>query len=120
MDKNMKSVLICFVLVLVLLIPGQTSFAIDKAEETEFAYGTVTSVDIPSGVVVIKEQNYDTGIEADVTYYLGPDTDYENIDSISEIALGNDVDISYIVKEDAKKVIRFISVYEPELEAEEE
>lgn len=96
------------------------AFAIEEAEETEFAYGTVGSIDISSGIIIIKEQDYDTGIERDGTYYLDPDTDFENIGSIDEIVSGNDVDISYIVKEDGRKLIKFISVYKPELEAEEE
>ncbi len=97
-----------------------TSFSIEETEETEFAYGTVASVDLSAGTVVIKEQDYDTDIKRDVTYYFSPDTDFENANSINEIAVGNDVDISYLTKDDGKKIIKFISVYRPELEEEEE
>ena len=96
------------------------SFSIDETEETEFAYGTVASIDLSAGTIVIKEQDYDTDIEQDVTYYFSPDTDFENINSIDEIAVGNDIDISYLAKDGGKKVIKFISVYRPELEEEAE
>ncbi len=115
-----RNIFVCCMLTGALFVTGALLFAIEEAGETEFAYGTVKSVDLSSGIMVIKEQDYDTGEEYDITYYLSPDTDYENIDSIGEIASGNDVDVSYVTKEGGKKAIKFISVYRPELESEEE
>lgn len=92
----------------------------DSTENTEYAYGTVSAIDLSAGTIVIKEQNYDDDTETNITYYFSPDTAFENIDSLSEIKIGNDVDISYLVKDDGKKTIKFISVYKPEIEGEEE
>ena len=116
----MRRVFVIGAVVCVLLVTAIAAFGIDETEETEFAYGTVSSVDLSACTVVIKERDYDTDIETYVTYYFGPDADFENINSINEIAVGNDVDISYLTKDDGKKVIKFISVYRPELEEEAE
>lgn len=102
------------------LLPPSLSFAAGDVENTEYAYGTVVSIDLQTNIVVIKEQNYDTDTESDVTYYLSPDTAFENIKSLNEIVAGNDVDISYLAGEGGKKTVKFISVYKPELEDEGE
>ncbi len=116
----MIRILISALLFFTAVHPARTAFAADETENTEYAYGTVMSIDLAAGIIVIKEQDYDSGTETRVTYYLIPDTAFENVNSLNEIAADNDVDISYIVKEDGKKVIKFISVYKPELEDEEE
>ena len=114
----MNRILIFSLVVFAALCPSLASFAADGTEGTEYAYGTVVSTDPSTNSLVIKEQNYDTDTEANVTYYLSPDTAFENAKSLGEIAAGNDVDISYLMK-DGKKTIKFISVYKPELEDEE-
>ena len=110
-----------YVLIIVAaLFSPLASPAADETEETEYAYGTVETMDLSANTIVIKEQNYDDDTETIVTYYLNSDTAFENINSLSEVALGNDVDISYLVRDDGKKIVKFISVYKPELEGEEE
>ncbi len=96
------------------------SFAADETENTEYAYGTVSVIDFSANTIILKEQNYDDDTETNVTYYFCPESAFENINSLSEIAAGNDVDISYQVKDDGKRTVKFISVYKPELEGEEE
>lgn len=100
--------------------PVEAVLAADETENTEYAYGTVISTDLVAGVIIIKEQDYDSGTETSVTYCVVPETVFENINSLNEITADNDVDISYTVGEEGKKVIKFISVYKPELEDEEE
>ena len=102
-----------------LFLPSLSSAAGDL-ENTEYAYGTVVSIDLSTNIIIVREQNYDDDTQANVTYYLSPDVAFENINSLKEIAIGNDVDISYLTKDDGKKVVKFISVYNPELEGEEE
>lgn len=116
----MSRIDILVVVTVVLFSLAAASFAADGTENTEYAYGTVSVVDLSANTIVIKEQNYDDDTETNVTYYFCPETAFENINSSSEIVAGNDVDISYLVKDDGKRVVKFISVYKPELEGEEE
>ncbi|MDD5679821.1 MAG: hypothetical protein PHI59_01075 [Candidatus Omnitrophica bacterium] len=103
----------------VLLLPSALLNA-DESENTEYAYGTVVSIDLSTNIIVVREQNYDNDTQANVTYCLSPDTVFENVNSLKEIIVNNDVDVSYLTKNDGKKVVKFISVYNPELEGEEE
>jgi len=116
----MSRITILAVIAAALFFSTVSSFAADETEDTEYAYGTVSVIDFSANTIILKEQNYDDDTEADVTYYFSPETAFENINSLSEIAAGNDVDISYQVKDDGKRVVKFISVYKPELEGEEE
>ncbi len=115
----MKVLLYMMIVVAVLFSPLR-SFADNEIENTEFAYGTVEAIDRPANTIVIKERNYDDGTDDNVTYYLDSDTAFENINSLDEIAIGNDVDISYLAKNNGQKIVKFISVYKPEPEGEEE
>lgn len=119
----MKKRLVLLMVFFASLAVTTASFSLDETQDTAFAYGTVFAIDLSGGTantITIREQNYDNDVETEVTYYLTPETAFENIASLAEIAVGNDVDISYLIKEDGKKVIKFISVYRPELEGEEE
>jgi len=77
------------------------------AEETEYSYGTVSS--ISANQIVVKEYDYDSDTESDVTYEIDPAVTLEGVASVSEIAAGDTVDVEYIVK-DNKKVAKILSV----------
>lgn len=115
---NRFLILVLFIFSALFVSPG--AFAVEESENTEYAYGTVISIDLAANIIVIREQDYDNDTQANVAYYLSPDTAFENINSLNEIAVGNDVDVSYLTKDDGKKNVKFISVYNPELEGEEE
>ena len=116
----MSRIMIFVAIATALFFSTASSFAQDETEDTEYAYGTISAIDLSANTIILKEQNYDDDTEADVTYYFSPETAFENINSLDEITAGNDVDISYLVKDDGKRTVKFISVYKPELEGEEE
>lgn len=116
----MSRITILAVVAAALFFSTVSLFAADETENTEYAYGTVSAIDLSTNTIILKEQNYDDDTAADVTYYFSPGTAFENINSLSEIGSGNDVDISYQVKDGGKRTVKFISVYKPELEGEEE
>jgi hypothetical protein len=84
-------------------------------EETEYSYGIVSSVS--ANQIVVKEINYDTDEETDVTYSIDPAVKLEGVESLTDIAAGDMVDIDYVVKDD-KKIAKIISV-EKEMPVEE-
>ena len=83
--------------------------------EPDYAFGTAKSVN--GNELVINEFDYDTGEEKEVSYGLDAGTKYDNVASATEIAVGDEVDIDYLVK-DGKKTAVAVSVAKP-LEGEE-
>ena len=113
-------ILVYILIVFGALFSSLASVAGGEIKDTEHAYGIVEAIDCSANTIVIKERNYDDDTDSNVTYCLNSDTTFENINSLGEIAVGNDVDISYSEQNDDKKIVKFISVYKPELEGEEE
>ncbi|MBI4368184.1 MAG: hypothetical protein HY588_02205, partial [Candidatus Omnitrophica bacterium] len=56
--------------------------------------------------------DYDSDQEVDVTYKVTPDTAFENVTSLSEVMVGDSVDIDYSV-ENGEKVAVAITVEKP-------
>ncbi|MFH1845999.1 MAG: hypothetical protein ABH869_00360 [Candidatus Omnitrophota bacterium] len=71
------------------------------------AYGTVVGVSMDS--ITITGLN-ETGDMNEVTYYFGPDTEMDNVNSADEIQIDDDVDIQYVEK-NGDKVVTYIYVY---------
>ncbi len=106
-----RYLVVAVVSVLVLLICYVSGVALAQEEqETKYSWGTVSSVS-PSQIVV-KEYNYDVEEEVDITYTPAPDIEFENVDSLKSIAVGDSVDIEYVVKGD-KRVATLITVEKP-------
>lgn len=84
-----------------------------QEEETEYSLGTVKS--ISSGRIIITEYDYDTEEEINVTYTITPNVKLDNVKSLKEIAVGDDVWIDYVIK-DGKKIAVGIEVRKPSYE----
>lgn len=69
----------------------------EAAQETEYAYGTITS--IAPDHLVVREYNYETGIDEDLTYAVDPKIELINAKALSDIAVGNEVSIDYVARE---------------------
>ena len=78
-----------------------------EAEDTEDSWGTVSS--LSSNQLVVSEYDYDSEVEVDVTYAVGPEVEVKNVDSLKNITVGDSVDIEYVIKY-GKKVAKIISV----------
>ncbi|MBL7131123.1 MAG: hypothetical protein ISS45_06955 [Candidatus Omnitrophica bacterium] len=80
-----------------------------EEEETEYSYswGTVSSVS--SNRIVVSEYDYDSAEEVSVTYTVDPNVTLKNADSLKDIAVGDNLDIEYVVK-NGKKVAKIITV----------
>ena len=96
------------VLILALLLCYVSGVTLAQVEEeTEYTWGIVSSVS--SDQIVISEYDYDTEKEIEVTYAITSDTELKNVDSLKDIAIGGNVDIEYVVREE-KRVAKIISV----------
>lgn len=85
-------------------------------EETEFSFGTVKS--ITGDQLVVSEYDYESNADVDVTYQVPAETEFENAASLKEIAVGDSVDIDFLVKDGQKKAVA-ITVEKPLTEDEE-
>jgi len=86
-----------------------------EEEETDYSWGTVNSVS--SNQIVVTEDDYDREEEVDVTYAIDPKVELKNVDSLKSIAVGDSVDIEYVVR-GGKKVAMTITVEKPSYEEE--
>ncbi len=86
-----------------------------EEEETEYSWGAVSSVS--SNQVVITEYDYDSDEGLEVTYTVDPNAELKNVDSLKDIAVGDNVDIEYVVR-NGKKVAKIITVEKSSSEEE--
>jgi len=99
---------IAAVLVLGFLMCSVSGVSLAQEEEkTEYSWGKVSSAS--SSQIVVTEYDYDSDEDADVTYTIDPKVEFKNVDSLKSIAVGDSVDIEYVIK-DGKKVVKVIAV----------
>jgi len=94
-------------------------------EPTDYTYGTVEAVSATQ--LVIREYNFETGEETSTTYTIDPNVHLTNVNALTEIAVGDEVDVDYATRGDAKVVTGIIvdrspsgGVLEPEPALEED
>ena len=110
----MKNLII--VLLLGLLMFPVLDVSLAKEDDATYSWGIVSS--ISDGQIVVRDFDYDTYEEADITYILDADTKFVNVDGAGDIAIDDSVEIEYVTK-DNMKVAKIIEV-EKNLSAEEE
>lgn len=95
---------------------AQQPAAEGEQEEPEYSFGTVKKVEADQ--IVISEFDYDTGEEKEITYWLDPSVELNGVDSLQQVAVGDEVDVDFVVKE-GRNVAQALSVAKPtELEVE--
>lgn len=87
------------------LPPAAEEFLPD--EDLEYSFGVVQQVS-PTQIVV-REYDYLTDQETDVTYHVDSSVELENVDSVDGIKVGDDVEVDYVMK-DGNKVAVTIAV----------
>ncbi len=113
------------VLAFLFLMCYMSGVSLAQEEEVEYSWGRVSS--LSSNQIIVKEYDYESDEEVDVTYAIDPEVKIENVNSLKEITIGDSVGIDFVVK-DSKKVAKVIIVekssyeeeYTPEEEYEEE
>ncbi|MFH1678202.1 MAG: hypothetical protein ABH914_01075 [Candidatus Omnitrophota bacterium] len=106
------------VLVLGFLTCFVSGEAIAQEEEgTDLTWGIVSSVS--STQITVKEYDYSSGEELDVVYVLQPNTELQGVDSLENIAVGDNIEIEYILGGD-DKVAKGIIIEKPSLLEEDD
>ena len=94
-----------------------TPASLDAAEqETEFSYGTVKNVGPDQ--LVVSEYDYESNSDVEVSYKVSADTEFENVGSLKEVAVGDAVDIDFVLSGDDKVAVA-ITVEKPLSDDEE-
>ncbi|MFB0561836.1 MAG: hypothetical protein ACETWM_11600 [Candidatus Lokiarchaeia archaeon] len=113
------------VLALLFLMCYMSGVSLAQEEELEYSWGRVSS--LSSNQIIVKEYDYESDEDVDVTYVIDPKVKIENVNSLEEITVGDSVGIDFVVR-DSEKVAKVIIVekssyeeeYTPEEEYEEE
>lgn len=97
-------------------VPAADDAVAIPEDETEFSFGTVKS--ITGDQLVVSEYDYESNADVDVTYQVPAETEFENATSLKDIAVGDSVDIDFLVKDGKKKAVA-VTVEKPLTEDEE-
>ncbi|UCH12126.1 MAG: hypothetical protein JSW18_04735 [Candidatus Omnitrophota bacterium] len=103
------------ILILGFLVCFPPDISLAQEEEMEYSWGTVNSVS--SGQIVVAEYDRSRDEDVYVTYTIDPKAKLENVNSLKDIAVGDSVDIEYVVRE-GKKVAKLITVEKVSVEEE--
>ena len=113
------------VLAFLFLMCYVSGVSLAQEEEVEYSWGRVSS--LSSNQIIVKEYDYESDEEVDVTYAIDSKVEIKNVNSLEEITIGDSVGIDFVVR-DSEKVAKVIIVekssyeeeYTPEEEYEEE
>ena len=79
---------------------------------TEYAFGTVISVDSKTNEIIISEYDWRNESDIDVAFTIDSATDIEGFTSWNSIPTGAYVDIEYMKDKTGKKIAKSISISE--------
>ena len=113
MSKWLSAVVICIVSIIIVFSSAQT-FA--QEEDIAYSWGMVKS--ISSSQIVVTEYDYDNDEDVEVTYSVDPKVELIGVKSLKDIALGDSLDIEYVIQS-GKKIAKVITVEKP-FKAEEQ
>lgn len=85
----------------------QTVSAQEEELQLDFSSGVVK--ELAEGRLTISEFDWEAVTEADVTYQVAPDVELTNVDSLDQIAPGDEVEIDYVTT-DQGRVAKAITV----------
>lgn len=108
------------ILALLFLMCHMSGVSLAQEEELEYSWGKVSN--LSSNQIIVKEYDYERDEEVDVTYVIDPNVKIENVDSLEEITIGDNVGIDFVVRNSekvAKVIIVEKSSYEEEYTPEE-
>ncbi len=105
-----RNVLILGVFVLCILawsslgFAGQQQSVKEKPVALEWVMGIVKAVDLDKKSIEISYYDFENDKNALVTVYVNKDTEYIGANSLKDINPGDDIEVSYIYKDDGSRV----------------
>ena len=110
-----KYIMGAMVLALLFLMCYVSGAPLAQEEELEYSWGRVSG--LSSNQIIVKEYDYESDEEVDVTYAVDPEVKIENANSLEEIAVGDSVGINFVVR-NSEKVAKVIIVEKSSYEEE--
>jgi len=86
--------------------------------QIEYSYAEVVLVKPAKNELVVKEYDWDTDMEAEVTYKVAPGTELIGFDTLSSLKPGDELNIEYTAQS-GKRTARYINLYQDEETADE-
>ena len=68
-----------------------------EEEETEYSWGAIVG-SVSSNQIVVREYDYDSDEEVNVTYTVDPQLDLRNVESLKNIKVGASIEIDYVIR----------------------
>lgn len=89
--------------------------AAPKSEnETQWAWGEVTNVDVQARTLTLKYLDYETDQEKDLVLAVDEKTAFENIKNFDEIKINDTLSVDYMVGSDGKNIAKNINFEKPD------
>jgi len=76
-----------------------------EEERVEYSWGTVKS--ISSDQIVVMEYDYDRDEDVESAYSINPNVEFRGVETLKDIAVGDDLDIEYVIQS-GKKITKVI------------
>lgn len=115
-----RYIMVGMVLALLFLVCYVSRAPLAQEEELQYSWGRVSG--LSSNQIIVKEYDYESDEEVDVSYVIDPGVKIENVNSLEEITIGDSVGIDFLAR-DSEKVAKVIIVekssYEEEYTPEE-
>ena len=86
----------------------------EKAENIQWVWGDVVSVDTQNKALKVKYLDYETDQDKELTVRMDDQTTFENVQSPDEIKVGDVVSVDYAVDVSGASMAKNISVEKPE------
>jgi hypothetical protein len=112
-----RYIMVGMVLGLLFLVCYVSGAPLAQEEELQYSWGRVSS--LSSNQIMVKEYDYESDEEVDVTYAIDRGVKIENVNSLEEIAIGDSVGIDFLVRNN-ERVAKVIIVEKSSYEEEEE
>lgn len=93
--------------------PGEAVAIEAEDARLKWCAGKVVSIDAPSGAVVLKTLDYESGKDTDISIFADGSTVYDNLNSFSEIKPLDSLSIDYSVTKEGKNLAKSINLELP-------
>ncbi len=110
-----KRFLASFCLPFFLMLLAGATVSAEESLTTEFSYGAVVSK--TDSTMVVNEYDYEKDEDVQVSYDITDKTEFQNVNSLAEIAAGDTVDVIYQIENGIRKCLH-VSVEKPENESD--
>ena len=95
-------------------VPVDQQAAPKSENETQWAWGEVTNLDLQAKTLTLKYLDYETDQEKDLILAVDEKTVFENIKSLDEIKINDTLSIDYLVGADGKNIAKNINFEKPD------